>query len=67
MEPPALSNLIGRSITPQPVIAQQYSSVNLVSMHLHYRKLKFGAPFSNVVISVSFTFLKLRKSEIVVT
>jgi hypothetical protein len=51
MEPSAHTNLIGRSmITSQPVIAQQHSSVKLVSMHLHYRKLKFGAPFSNVMI-----------------
>jgi hypothetical protein len=54
-------------ITPQPVTLQQYSSVNLVSLHQQYGKIKFGASFSNVMISVSFTFLKLRKSEIVVT
>jgi hypothetical protein len=45
-------------ITPQPVIAQQHSSVNLVSLRFHYRKLKFGMRFSNVMISVFFYVLK---------
>jgi hypothetical protein len=68
IELPAHSNLIHRStIAPQPVIAQQHASVNLVSLRLHYRKLKFCKRFSNVMISVFFTFLKHRKFEIVVT
>jgi hypothetical protein len=41
-------------VTPQPVIAQQPSSVNLVSLRLHFRKLKFGMRFSNIMISVFY-------------
>ena len=55
-------NLIGPSTTaPSPVIAQQYSSVNLISLCCHYGQEIFGALVKDVKAALVCTALSLRK------
>ena len=50
IQTPARWTLIGRSISPAVcAIAQQYSSVTLVSWRFQYRREKFRSAFKKVV------------------
>lgn len=59
-------HLIGRSHYRPAVCVnpQQYSSIILVSLRFHPLKSKCGMHIKTVTISILFTVLKLRKSEI---